>query len=159
MSLEGFERRCRRAIEELRAEGPEEVRLVHHDDADGLCSAAILKVALEREGVQANPLCLEKVYPEVIEHLHRGEGQTIFYADIGSSHADLISSCNGGRNLTIILDHHDPAPSHDPKVYDLNLEHDGFRGETDFSGATCCYLFAKLLNCLLYTSPSPRDRG
>lgn len=28
----------------------------------------------------------------------------------------------------------------------MNLENYGFRGETDFSGATCCYLFAKALN-------------
>jgi len=31
-------------------------------------------------------------------------------------------------------------------VHDLNLEYYGFRGETDFSGATCNYLFAKALN-------------
>jgi RecJ-like exonuclease len=66
--------------------------------------------------------------------------------DIGSSHADLISEYNSGRNLTIILDHHDPKMPKDPKVLDLNLENFGFRGETDFSGATCCYLFAKALN-------------
>jgi hypothetical protein len=66
--------------------------------------------------------------------------------DIGSAHADLISEYNKGRNLTVILDHHDPKPSKDPKVLDLNLEWTGFRGETDFSGATCCYLFAKALS-------------
>jgi hypothetical protein len=44
------------------------------------------------------------------------------------------------------LDHHDPKPSEDPKVLDLNLENFGFKGETDFSGATCCYLFAKALS-------------
>jgi hypothetical protein len=37
-------------------------------------------------------------------------------------------------------------PSKDPKVFDHNLEHYGFQGETDFSGATCNYLFAKALN-------------
>jgi hypothetical protein len=44
------------------------------------------------------------------------------------------------------LDHHDPKPSKDSKVLDLNLERYGFKGETDFSGATCCYLFAKVLS-------------
>jgi len=37
-------------------------------------------------------------------------------------------------------------PSKDPKVYDLNLENYGFQGESDFSAAACCYLFAKALN-------------
>ncbi|MGQ9530234.1 MAG: DHH family phosphoesterase [Candidatus Bathycorpusculaceae bacterium] len=131
---------------ELEAKKPKEAIVIHHDDADGLCSAAITKRALEREGIKPKTFCLEKVYTEVIEDLHSKVGQTIFYVDIGSSHADMISEYNRGRNLTIILDHHDPKPSKDPLVLDLNLENFGFRGETDFSGATCCYLFAKVLN-------------
>jgi len=146
MQLEDFESKANQAITELKAVKPKEAIIVHHDDADGLCSAAITKRALEREGIKAKTFCLEKVYTEVIGDLHSKSGQTIFYVDIGSSHADLISEYNRGRNLTIILDHHDPKPSKDPKVFDLNLEWTGFKGETDFSGATCCYLFAKALS-------------
>ena len=145
MQLEDFQSKANQAITELKAIKPEEAIIVHHDDADGLCSAAITKKTLEREGIKAKTFCLEKVYTEVIEDLHSKSGQTIFYVDIGSAHADLISEYNKGRNLAVILDHHDPKPSKDPKVLDLNLEHYGFRGETDFSGATCCYLFAKVL--------------
>ncbi|PIX32217.1 hypothetical protein COZ60_00355 [Candidatus Bathyarchaeota archaeon CG_4_8_14_3_um_filter_42_8] len=146
MQLEDFKSKANQAITELKAVKPEEAVIVHHDDADGLCSAAITKKTLEREGIKAKTFCLEKVYTEVIEDLHSKSGQTIFYVDIGSAHADLISEYNKSRNLTVILDHHDPKPSKDPKVLDLNLEHYGFRGETDFSGATCCYLFAKVLS-------------
>jgi single-stranded DNA-specific DHH superfamily exonuclease len=143
---EDFGKKVGTAISELKQVRPQEIVLVHHDDADGLCSAAIAKAALEREGYGVKTFCLEKIYPEVIESLHKNVGKTIFYADIGSSHARFISECNAGRNLTIILDHHDPTPATDPRVYDLNLENYGFRGESDFSGATCCYLFAKTLN-------------
>ena len=146
MGLDDFRLRVEKVVEDFRAAKPKEALIIHHDDADGLCSAAITLRALEREGVKAKTFCLEKVYTEVIEDLHSKEGKTIFYVDIGSSHADLISEFNKGKNLTIILDHHDPKPSSDPKVLDLNFEHYGFRGETDFSGATCCYLFAKALN-------------
>ena len=146
MQLEDFKSKVNQAITELKAVKPKEAIIVHHDDADGLCSAAIIKKTLEREGIKTKTFCLEKVYTEVIGDLHSKSGQTVFYVDIGSSHADLISEHNKGRNLTIILDHHDPKPSKDPKVLDLNLEHYGFRGETDFSGATCCYLFAKALS-------------
>jgi single-stranded DNA-specific DHH superfamily exonuclease len=146
MQLEDFKSKANQAITELRAVKPKEVIIVHHDDADGLCSAAITKKTLEREGINAKTFCLEKVYTEVIGEVHSKSGQTIFYVDIGSSHADLISEYNKGRNLTVILDHHDPKPSKDPKVLDLNLEWTGFKGETDFSGATCCYLFAKVLS-------------
>lgn len=146
MSIPDFRRLTEQAVNLLRSEKSRELLVVHHDDADGLCSAAILKEALEREGFAVTTLCLEKVYPEVIADLHSKAGRIIVYADMGSSHADLISDFNQGRSLTIILDHHDPKPSKDPRVFDLNLENFGFRGETDFSGATCCYLFAKALN-------------
>ncbi|MEM2911056.1 MAG: DHH family phosphoesterase [Candidatus Bathyarchaeia archaeon] len=146
MALQNFNLYAERAIGALREKKPEEALIVHHDDADGLCSAAIIKQALGREGLGSRAFCLEKVYTEVIADLHSKENQTIFYVDIGSSHADLISQFNEGRNLTIILDHHDPKASKDPKVLDLNLENFGFKGETDFSGATCCYLFARALN-------------
>jgi len=146
MSYERFGRKVGTAISELRQTKPMKIVLVYHDDADGLCSAAVTKAALEREGYGVRTFCLEKVYPEVVESLHQSEGEVIFYVDIGSAHADFISERNSSRNLVIILDHHDPMPASDPKVYDLNLEHYGFRGENDFSGATCCYLFAKALN-------------
>jgi len=146
MSYEDFGKKVGAAISELGQTKPKEIVLVYHDDADGLCSAAVTKAALEREGYRVRTFCLEKVYPEVVESLHQGEGQSIIYVDIGSAHADFISECNSSRNLVIILDHHDPMPASDPKVYDLNLEHYGFHGEADFSGATCCYLFSKALS-------------
>jgi len=146
MSYEEFGKKVGAAISELRQAKPMKILLVHHDDADGLCSAAVSKAALEREGYGVKTSCLEKVYPEVVESLHQVRDQVIFYVDIGSAHADFISERNSSRNLVIILDHHDPMPASDPRVYDLNLEHYGFRGENDFSGATCCYLFAKALS-------------
>jgi len=146
MNYEEFGKRVRIAISELKKSKPKEITLVYHDDADGLCSGAIIKAALEREDYRVKAFCLEKTYPEVVEDVQKGEGKTIFYSDIGSAHADFISEVNSSRNLTIILDHHDPMPSRDPRVFDLNLEHYGFQGETDFSGATCNYLFARALN-------------
>jgi len=146
MSFEEFGKKVAEAISKLKEAKPDSIIVIHHDDADGLCSAAITKAALQNEGFKVKTFCLEKVYPEVIESLHSASGQVIFYVDIGSAHADFISEQNQSKNLVIILDHHDPKPAEDPKIYDLNLEHYGFKGETDFSGATCCYLFAKSLN-------------
>lgn len=147
MGFVDFEKRAVSAIAELKAMKPKEITIVHHDDADGLCSAAIMKSALEREGFRVRLFCLEKVYPEVVEDLHKQKNEVIVYSDIGSAHADFISYANGGRNLTVILDHHhNPPDVTDPRVFDLNLERFGFEGDTEFSGATCNYLFAKLLN-------------
>ena len=144
--MEAFQNRAYTAIRALKRTSTKEVLIIFHDDADGLCSAAITKAALEREGFQTRMFCLEKLYSEIVEDVHAEAGRIIVYVDIGSAHADFISKVNQSRNLTIILDHHDPQLASDPKVFDLNLEHYGFRGETDFSGATCCYLFARTLN-------------
>ena len=92
MQLEDFKSKANQAITELKTIKPEEAVIVHHDDADGLCSAAITKKALEREGIKVKTFCLEKVYTEVIRDVHSKSGQTIFYVDIGSAHADLIST-------------------------------------------------------------------
>mgnify|MGYP000330093471 CR=1 FL=1 len=146
MALEWLEDKTAQVLERLRSMEPSEVVVVHHDDADGLCSGAIVKAVLERMGLKPKLVCLEKLFPEVVRLLHSGGGKAIFYCDIGSPHADLISRANGGRNLTVILDHHDPRPADDPMVLDLNLEHVGVRGEEEFSGATCCYLFAKAVD-------------
>jgi single-stranded-DNA-specific exonuclease len=146
MTLEDYYKKVRSAISELKKTQAKETTLVYHDDADAICSCAVTKTALEREGYKVKAFCLEKGYPEVIEDVHKGRDKVILYSDIGSAHADFISEVNDSRNLTIILDHHDPMPAKDPRVFDLNLEHYGFQGETDFSGATCNYLFAKALN-------------
>jgi len=151
VGFDRFREECSRAIRELRSGGYEEALVVHHNDADGLCSGALVKAALEREGVKPRLICLEKVYPEVISSIHSTWSGVVFYCDIGSSHAGMISEYNRGRCLTIILDHHDPEEAWDERVVDLNLERFGYVGETDFSGATCCYLFAREL--------SPDNRG
>jgi len=147
VSFTDFEKRAAAAISELKRRKPTVITLVHHDDADGLSSGAIMKTALEREGFGVKTFCLEKIYPEVVEDVHKRKGETIFYSDIGSAHADYISEVNSGKNLTIILDHHHrPPKARDPMVFDLNLERYGFEGDTEFSGATCNYLFARVLN-------------
>ena len=145
-ALRWFEQRAHEAWDRALSLGVKEAMVVHHDDGDGLAAAAAVKAALERSGLKAKLICLEKLFPSVVRALHSGSGRLIFYCDIGSPHADLISEANGGRNLTIILDHHDPRQASDPAVVDLNLEHAGLRGEEDFSGSTCCYLFARALD-------------
>ncbi len=147
MSFSDFEKKASTAISELRKIKLRNATVIHHDDADGLSSGAITKTALEREGFKVRTFCLEKIYPEVVEDMHKPKGQIIFYSDIGSAHADYISDINAGKNLTIILDHHhNPPKATDPMLFDLNLEHYGFEGDTEFSGATCNYLFARTLS-------------
>lgn len=136
----------KKAIESLTKNLTQESFLIYHDDADGITSAAILKEGLKKIGLEVRMICLEKLYPQVVQDLHAKEGKTLFYVDIAAAHAEFLSEINKSRNLTIILDHHDAVPSKDPLIYNLDPELYGFSGERDVSGATTTYLFAKCLD-------------
>lgn len=145
MSLEPFGKNSEEVISRISESKERFAVVVTHDDADGLSSGAIIKEALERNRFKVKLIFLEKIFPEVIQDLHSNYN-LIFYTDIGSAHADLISSFNTKKSLTVILDHHNASGGESNNVYDLNLEKYGFRGEFDFSGATIAYLFAKQLD-------------
>jgi hypothetical protein len=118
----------------------------HHDEADGLTSAALAKLALGRAGLAAELVCLDKLYPEVAADVGTRPGLVVVYADLGSGHVDLLSSLNIARNLVIVLDHHDTRDLSDPFVLNLNPELDGFSGEKEASSSTVAYMFAKTVD-------------
>jgi single-stranded-DNA-specific exonuclease len=116
---------------------------VHHDEADGLCSGALVKVALERLGLKTSQICLDKLYPEVVQDVEAGPRRVVAYADIGSGHVEWLSKWNKSNNIILALDHHDTVEVADPSVYNLNPELEGFSGEKDASSSTVAFMFAK----------------
>ena len=64
MSFADFEKRAVAAISELRKTKSKEITLIHHDDADGLSSGAIMKTALEREGFEVKPSVWRRFTPK-----------------------------------------------------------------------------------------------
>jgi hypothetical protein len=118
--------------------------VIHHDDADGICSAAIALSAFESLGIKTDRVCIEKVHPTILFKIHSIDYDAYVYTDIGSGKAELIEKLAGDK-LVIILDHHDPVMVSKPNVLNLNPELYGFSGEKDVSGATATYLFAEKL--------------
>jgi len=135
-----------RVARELRRYGRSEVIVIHHDEADGICSASIMKKALERDNFNVKALCLEKLFPTVIDRLHSGQGKIFVYTDIGAAHVNRITKVNAGKNLAIILDHHDTERSTDSSVHNLNPELYSISGEREASASTIAYLFAKTMD-------------
>ncbi len=133
----------RRAAQELRQYGKKEVLVIHHDEADGICSASIMKKALERDSFNVKTLCLEKLFPTVVDRFHSRERQIFIYTDIGAGHVNRIAKANVGKNLTIILDHHETERSTDSSVHNLNPELYNISGEREASASSIAYLFAK----------------
>ncbi|HIE58044.1 MAG TPA: DHH family phosphoesterase [Anaerolineales bacterium] len=141
MSKQDFLAEIRIGIERMRAAGPE-ITLVHHNDADGLSSAALLETAFTRAGFTVRRVCIERVHPPIIERIHAQFPSTIFYVDLGGQAAPAISEANRGQRTTIILDHHHPHRPSDPKVLNISTEFFGLSGDMDISASTAAYFFA-----------------
>jgi single-stranded-DNA-specific exonuclease len=157
VSLEVFEERAKLVIEHFKGLEAKKALVVHHDDADGICSGAIVKRAFERRGLLLRAVCIEKLIPEAISAIHSERRGLVVYADLGSGHASEISRTATKGDVVVILDHHEVQVSEEPNVHHLNLSLFGFDGDRDFSASTCAYLFAKTLDrdnvdlaCLAY---------
>ncbi len=150
MGKDDFLHEVRKGIARMRAGGPEVV-LVHHNDSDGLTSAAILQTAFRRAGFSVHRICIERVHPPIVQRIHDQFPHTIFYVDLGAQGAQVISDANQGRRTTLILDHHHPNRPTDPTVLNMATEFFGMSGDMDISASTAAYFFA------LELDPANRD--
>jgi single-stranded DNA-specific DHH superfamily exonuclease len=144
--LHGFQDRLDLAVSAVRESAIREAIVLHHDEADGLTSAALTKLALSSLGLETRPICLDKLFPEVVKDIESGPPRVIAYVDLGSGHIDWLTKANSARSLILVLDHHDTASAQDPMLYNLNPELYGFSGEKDASSATVAYLFCRTVD-------------
>ena len=118
--------------------------IVHHNDADGICSAAILTKLCEHLGIDADRVCLEKVHPILVDRIHsKYEGGVVIYTDLAGLAANMISRVNAGRCTVWIIDHH-PASFIDENdsFFMLDSEVLGVSGDIFISASTLNYLLA-----------------
>ena len=146
MGKETYIEALRQGIERLRAED-KNVILVHHNDSDGISSAAVLETALTRDGFTVERIPLERVHPPIIERIHdNAAGWPIVYTDLGGRAAPAICAANRERSFTLILDHHPAEESTSEKVLCLSTEFFGLSGEKEISAATGATIFALALS-------------
>ena len=127
------------AISEVDRWPDRSVQILHHNDADGLSSGAILTRAFERKGFDVHRVCLEKPYPAVLEEVFNDTDRLIVLTDFAGRIAPLISDLNRGRNLVLILDHHKAERPTDERVHLLDPEVFGLRGDRDITASTTCF--------------------
>jgi len=130
---------------ELMRDGHLSVRIVHHNDADGIAAGAALALAFERLGYTYRLIPIEKIYEQLVERLHLDTDDVIIYADLGGQSAGLISRYASGNRQVIILDHHLPGDPVFGNTVHLNPELYEISGDDDASGASVCALFAREL--------------
>ncbi len=133
-----------RTAEKLRNSIGERVTIVHHNDADGICSGAILSKLCESLGFEADLVCIEKVFPAVVRKIHeRQEGGVIIYTDLGGLAAEMIERIDGGRNVVFIIDHHPAKSIESDHVFVLDPELAGISGDIFVSASTLNYIFCR----------------
>ncbi len=139
------------AVRQIMRRPQRRVQILHHNDADGLSSGAVLTRAFERAGFEVRRVCLEKPYPAVLEKIFEQRGELIVLTDFAGRIAPLVAELNSGHNLVLILDHHKAEPVVDDSVHLLDPELYGLRGDRDITASTTCFLFACALD------PANRD--
>ncbi|MDI6888362.1 MAG: DHH family phosphoesterase [Methanocellales archaeon] len=114
------------------------VRVVSHNDADGITSAGIICNALYRGGIHFRASIVSHLDEEVIKGLN---DQMIVFCDMGSGQPDLIAQLRGD---IVVIDHHAPAAT-DVKYVQLNPHLVGIDGTFELSASGAAYTMAQHL--------------
>jgi single-stranded DNA-specific DHH superfamily exonuclease len=119
------------------------VRVVSHNDADGLTSAGIMAQALLRAGICFQLSIAGRLDEAVIEEVNRSisRDELVIFCDMGSGQPELIGKVKAD---VIVLDHHQPVGQSPAKVI-VNAHLVGIDGATDISASGTCYLIAREL--------------
>ena len=115
--------------------------IVHHNDADGIASAAALSLACERLSLPSRLLALEKIHETILARIHGDAGQMVIYADLGGQSARIIGRYAARNPLVIILDHHLPGGAVPANIVHLNPEMSGISGDAEASAAAVAALY------------------
>ncbi len=129
------------AARKIKSFSGENITIVHHNDADGICSGAILSRLCEYLGHTPELICIEKVHPAVVEKIHERVDGIVIYTDLGGLAAKMIDEINGGRSYVFIIDHHPAKPIKSEHVFVLDPELGGISGDVFVSAATLNYIF------------------
>ncbi|HOT07421.1 MAG TPA: DHH family phosphoesterase [Methanotrichaceae archaeon] len=106
------------------------MRVISHNDADGITSAGLICSALFRAGIPYQATLVPRLDENVVKGL---EGPVLF-CDMGSGQPDLISRVKGD---VFVLDHHRPVGT--LSCPNLNPHHFGIDGAFELSAAGTVY--------------------
>lgn len=117
------------------------VRLISHNDADGITSAGILCKALMKKGIRFQTSIVSRLAQDTIDIVKNSvsEGDLVIFCDMGSGQADILKQI---ENDIIVIDHHMPVGDSPAKVV-VNPHYTGIDGAIYLSASGATYLVAK----------------
>jgi len=115
--------------------------VIHHYDADGCSSGAIVYGALQREGKTVKKKWIKQLYRETMEEI-KGMGKNYVFVDFGSGQLQYLKE-NFGDNL-FVFDHHQKTDVEHP--WHFSPFDYGINGGNEISASGVAYLFAKTMS-------------
>ncbi|MCL2686967.1 MAG: DHH family phosphoesterase [Methanobrevibacter sp.] len=114
------------------------IRIISHNDADGLSAAGVLANAIKEEGGQFHTTILTRLKPENIKQLSLEKYKLFIFSDMGSACLKLL---NNFKSDLVIADHHQPAEVETKDhIIHVNPHLFGIDGSREISGAGTAYL-------------------
>lgn len=114
------------------------VRIISHNDADGLSAAGVIANAIKEEGGQFHVTIVPRLKTDIIAQLKKENYELFVFCDMGSA---CLKPINSFKSDVIIADHHQPADVEaneniihvNPHLFDVD-------GSKELSGAGASYL-------------------
>ncbi|NCN98573.1 hypothetical protein COU62_04435 [Candidatus Pacearchaeota archaeon CG10_big_fil_rev_8_21_14_0_10_35_219] len=120
-------------------ESTKPIKVISHNDTDGITSAAIFSRALQRAGIKFSLEIVKALEEPFIKQLP--EDHLLIFLDLASGSLSYLEKKNTD---VIILDHHELQ---DSKISNnILMVNPQLTDEENISGAGICYLFAKSLS-------------
>ena len=120
------------------------IRLISHNDADGISAAAVIANALTEEDVQFHTTIVPRLKEEMVNQLRSEKYDLFIFSDMGSS---FIKEFNTYKHDVIVADHHQVDGSEaESNVVHVNPHLFEIDGSRDLSGAGSAYLTVRDLD-------------
>ncbi|MCZ7383696.1 MAG: DHH family phosphoesterase [Candidatus Methanoperedens sp.] len=132
VELEELSKRAADAILENKA-----VRLVSHNDADGVSAAGIMCNALYRSGIIFQATIVSQFDQPTIELIEKTSDGAVILCDMGSGQVELTSKIK----KAIVIDHHKPTGKLDHVHFNPHLA--GIDGSSELCAACGAYMVAR----------------
>lgn len=121
------------------------VRILTHNDADGVASGGILSTAARRTGAPFKITVEKRLDEQILGGVAAEKPSLVVLTDFGSGYLELVGKALQGVDA-IILDHHMPmgdAPEH---VVQVNPLLHGIDGSREIAASGVSYFFARTLD-------------
>jgi len=121
------------------------IRIVTHNDADGVAAGGLLSQTVRRLGSHFRTTCEKRVDEKLVKSIASESPPLVIFSDMGGGYLDLFKE-HLTQSDVIVLDHHLPVEAEDPSIFHVNPLLHGLDGARGVSGAGVSYLFAKAVD-------------